>query len=266
MIPLYDRNRTRRIPFITIGLIAANVLVFFYQLNVGYRGGDAQLNSLIEEYGVRPACVVGYLTGHDRIAVKREVPTFFGLVRTYVEYLELSAKVSLLPLLTSLFLHAGWAHILGNMWFLWIFGDNIEDRLGHVTFLLFYLAGGIAASLVHIAMTMLFSENTLIPTIGASGAVSAVLGAYLYAFPHARIVTLLPIFFFLYLVEIPAFLYLLFWFVVQQVLPGLGSLGHMGSGGVAFWAHIGGFAVGLLVMLRLAPRKAPPPPRYLSLQ
>ena len=139
------------------------------------------------------------------------------------------------------------------MWFLWVFGDNVEDRLGHIRFLIFYLVGGVLASLVHVAVTVLFSDNPLIPTIGASGAVSAVLGAYFIAFPYARIVTLLPIFILFYLVEIPASVYLLFWFLIQQVLPGLGSLERLGSGGVAFWAHIGGFLVGMLYLLFLAP-------------
>jgi len=126
------------------------------------------------------------------------------------------------------------------MWFLWLFGDNVEDRLGHAKFLLFYLLGGVFASLVH----TLVHPRSLIPTIGASGAVSAVLGAYFIGFPRARIVTLVPLFYFWQLVEIPAALYLLIWFFFQQLLPGLGTLAAGRAAGVAFWAHIGGFVAG----------------------
>jgi membrane associated rhomboid family serine protease len=251
VIPLYDRNRTRRLPVVTIVLIAANVLVFFYQLKVDATQGDAALNSLIDEYGVKPSCTIGFLAGKRELVLETRVKRwYFGYVETYVESIPLTAKTCLLPLLTSLFLHAGWMHLLGNMWFLWVFGDNVEDRLGRLRFLIFYIACGVFASLIHSVVSVVFAGGSVIPTIGASGAVSGVLGAYFIAFPRARVVTLLPVFFFFYLVEIPASLYLLFWFFVQQVLPGLGSLGHMGSGGVAFWAHIGGFAAGIAYMYR----------------
>ena len=212
-----------------------------------------------------PAFLVGFLTGKDEIVIERQRRSWLGLVTTYPVRYPLTAVNSLLPLLTSLFLHGGLWHLLGNMWFLWIFGDNVEDRLGHLRFLLFYVGGGVAASLVHVLVSVAFSGPSLIPTIGASGAVSAVLGAYLLAFPTARIVTFLPIFFFIYLVEIPASIYLLFWFVFQQVLPGLGSLGTAG-GGVAFWAHIGGFLAGMGYLYATAPGAPRGPGRYLPLQ
>ena len=264
MIPLYDRNRSRTVPFVTIGLIVLNFLAFFYELKVGATGGEEALNQLIDRFGVRPACVFAYLTGKRALVVEREVPTFFGFVTTRRQRIPLSAELCLLPLLTSMFLHAGWAHLIGNMWFLWIFGDNVEDRLGHVRFLIFYLLGGILASLAHIFVTVAFSSNPLIPTIGASGAVSAVLGAYFIAFPHARIVTFLPIFFFFYLVEIPASIYLFIWFFVQQLIPGLGSLGTLSSGGVAFWAHIGGFVAGMGYQLVFERRRPQGPGRYVT--
>ena len=150
-----------------------------------------------------------------------------------------------------MFLHAGWLHLVGNMLYLWIFGDNIEDRLGHFTFLIFYLLCGLGAGVVH----TLLNYQTVVPSIGASGAIAGVLGAYLVSYPRARVLTLVPIFVFVQFIEIPALLVLGFWFVMQ-FLYGAASLAATtpNSGGVAWWAHVGGFVVGML-LIGLFPRK-----------
>ncbi len=153
-----------------------------------------------------------------------------------------------IPLFSSLFLHGGWLHLIGNMLYLWVFGDNVEDKLGHGRFIFFYLLCGVIASLVHVAM----DPHSPIPTIGASGAISGVLGAYLLLFPKARVLTLIPIFIFLQVAELPALIVLGLWFVLQFV-NGMMSIGMdtAGMGGVAWWAHIGGFAAGMVLVLPL---------------
>jgi Uncharacterized membrane protein (homolog of Drosophila rhomboid) len=161
------------------------------------------------------------------------------------------------PLFTSMFLHAGWLHLIGNMWYLWIFGDNVEDRLGHIRYLVFYFACGVGAGVVHI----LLNPNSTVPSVGASGAIAGVLGAYLVSYPFARILTLVPIFFFFQVIEIPALIVLGLWFVMQ-FFYGTASLTATTSaagGGVAWWAHVGGFVIGIILVGRLA-RK----PRYAS--
>jgi membrane associated rhomboid family serine protease len=264
MIPLYDLNRTRKVPYVTFGLIALNVLVFLFEMQVLYTQGQEGLNRLFNAYGVKPIAVVAAFTGKDTVEVKEPVTvqTFFGPVeRTQTKQIPVSLTGSLMAIFASLFLHGGWAHIIGNMWFLWIFGDNVEDLLGHVKYLVFYLLTGVAATLCHI----LFSMNSPIPTIGASGAVSGVLGAYLVAYPTARIVTILPIFIFLQIIEIPAFIFLFFWFFIQQLIPAMGSLSNEGAG-VAFWAHIGGFVAGLAYTYFRTTGAPPPrgPGRYVE--
>jgi len=149
-----------------------------------------------------------------------------------------------------MFLHGGWLHLIGNMWFLWIFGDNVEDYLGHVRFLLFYLLCGLAASVAHLA----FNLHSTIPTLGASGAIAGVLGAYLLLFPGARILTLVPVFF-VWLMELPAYVILIYWFVLQ-LLQGTASLAQTAAGGgVAWWAHVGGFVAGLALVKIVASRR-----------
>jgi membrane associated rhomboid family serine protease len=140
-----------------------------------------------------------------------------------------------------MFLHGGWAHLIGNMVYLWIFGDNVEDRLGHGRYLAFYLLAGVAAGLAHAYL----NPGSAIPTVGASGAISGVLGGYLMLFPHARVLTLVPVLFFFDVVELPALLYLGFWFVMQVVSGALASALAEAAGGVAWWAHVGGFVVGM---------------------
>jgi len=215
LIPLRDENPAARAPVVTRILIALNLLVFLYEVMLG-----PDLRAFLFDWGF--------------------VPVKFTLA---VRYGDLPLLPAVLPVLTSMFLHGGWSHLIGNMWYLWIFGDNVEDTLGHAGFLAFFLAGGVAATLIH----YLTGPIAEVPTVGASGAIAAVLGAYLVAFPRARVFTLLPLFPFFQVVPLPAFLVLGLWFLFQFAL-GLGALGASGSGGIAFWAHIGGFAAGWLVM------------------
>ena len=227
MIPLRDANPSRHAPLVTVLIIAANCLVFFYEVSLGERG----LTRLVFTFGMIPARVTMFPASPD-----------------------ISFGDAFFPLFTSMFLHAGWLHLIGNMWFLWIFGDNVEDRLGKLRFLLFYLLCGLGAGLAH----TLFNLNSTIPTLGASGAVAGVLGAYFLLFPGAKVLTLVP-FFFLILMELPAYLILLYWFVLQ-LFSGAISLGARGSevGGVAWWAHVGGFLLGAVlvkVLQRAEPRR-----------
>lgn len=211
MIPLRDSQPSHSTPYVTILIIVANALAFLYELALD----PFSRNYFLALYGVVP----------DRL--------------------------NYLSLLTSMFLHGGWLHFLGNMWFLWIFGDNVEDILGHGKYLLFYLACGLAAGLAHVAL----NPGSRVPTIGASGAIAGVMGAYLRKFPHSRILTLVPVFLFLTTVEVPAVLILGYWFLIQ-LFSGVGSIGHsqVSQGGVAWFAHVGGFLVGLLAVDLLRPR------------
>jgi len=210
MIPLRDSEPSLSTPFVTVSLIAVNALVFFYELSLD----RFSLNHLIAAHGLIPA------------------------------------RLHLDAFVTSMFLHGGWLHLIGNMWFLWIFGDNIEDILGHAKYLLFYLLCGVAAALVHVA----FNGDSRLPTIGASGAIAGVMGAYLVKFRHSRVVTLVPIFLFLTTMEIPAVYILLYWFAVQ-LFSGFGSIGYsqLSQGGVAWFAHVGGFLAGMLLILAMRP-------------
>jgi len=204
---------------VTIAIIALNVATFVYEVMLG-----PELREFMFRWGFVPARLM--------LAVR---------------YHEEPVTLPALTLLTSMFLHGGWTHLLGNMWYLWIFGDNIEDRLGHVRYLGFYLAGGIVAAVVH-ALT---NSASVVPTVGASGAIAAVLGAYAVTFPHARVVTLVPFFPFVQIVALPALVVLGLWFVIQFFTGALTlawSAKSGMSGGVAWWAHIGGFAFGILAM------------------
>ena len=215
MIPLRDENPSASAPLVTRALIVLNLVVFVYEVLLG-----PELRSFLFDWGF--------------------VPVRLTLA---VRYGDLPLASAVLPVLTSMFLHGGWSHLIGNMWYLWIFGDNVEDVLGHAGFLLFYLVCGVVATLLH----YLTGPVAEVPTVGASGAIAAVLGAYIVAFPRARVFTLLPFFPFFQVVPLPAFFVLGLWFLFQFVL-GLGALGASGSGGIAFWAHVGGFTAGLLVM------------------
>jgi membrane associated rhomboid family serine protease len=172
----------------------------------------------------------------------------------------LSVTAAVTPFFTSMFLHGGWLHLIGNMWYLWIFGDNIEDRLGHFTYLIFYLLCGLGAGIVHTVINF----NTTIPSVGASGAIAGVLGAYLVSYPTAKVLTLLPIFIFIQIIEIPALIVLGLWFVMQ-FFSGAATLAttSAGAGGVAWWAHVGGFIIGM-ILVGLFPRKDRPRYDYRS--
>src|SRR5208337_2893502 len=212
MIPLKDINPTRTFPFVNVMLIVANVVVFLYQVTLPPHAYKA----FVMEYATVPARIPAYLAGHA------------------------PASLALYPLFTSMFLHGGLMHLLGNMLFLYIFGDNIEDQFGHFAYLVFYVACGIGSGLLHV----LFNWHSALPAIGASGAISGVMGAYAVYFPRHQILT----FFFIFLIPVPAIFILGYWFVLQ-FLEGIGSLGGGATGGVAIWAHVGGFLMGVAVAL-----------------
>jgi len=221
VIPLRDANPTRRTPYITLTLIGASIMAFAWELGVLARAGEDGLHSLFLDHGVVPADLSAALSGGQVVSG----PT--------------------VAILTSLFLHGDWIHLAGNLLYLWIFGNNIEDRLGPLAFLGFYLLGGVAAALAQVAI----DPASRAPLIGASGAIAATLGAYLVLYPRARILSLVLLGFFYQLIEIPALLVLGFWFVLQ-LFDGVASLGAPTAGGaIAFFAHIGGFVAGALVAL-----------------
>jgi len=209
-IPLKDNNPSRSYPVVNITLILANIVVFLYQYTLPERAFKAFVlaNSTV------PARIPAFFAGH------------------------LGFETAFLPLFTSMFLHAGFLHIAGNMLFLWIFGDNVEDFFGHFTYLLFYVVCGIGAGLLHI----FFNLGSTVPALGASGAISGVMGAYMLLYPRERILTLV----FIFLVPIPAVFILGYWFLLQ-FLSGINALGGGASGGVAVWAHVGGFLLGMLL-------------------
>ncbi|HLB94651.1 MAG TPA: rhomboid family intramembrane serine protease [Nitrospiria bacterium] len=216
MIPLHDDNPTKTVPLVTVTIIIAATLIFFYQISLGQEGGQL----FVYQYGAIPAAVFGY-ESLPREAMA--IPTSFTLI-------------------TSMFLHGGFMHLIGNMLYLWIFGNNIEDVMGHVRFIVFYLVCGVAAAMSH-ALT---APDSVVPMIGASGAISGVLGAYLLLYPRAHVLVLIPLGLFTRLVYIPAGFVLGFWFVLQliSVTASAGS----GGGGVAWFAHIGGFVAGMLLI------------------
>jgi membrane associated rhomboid family serine protease len=222
MIPLADSIRSRRTPYVNYALIAANVAIFLYELSLGPR-----LDEFIHRFGVTPRLIT--------LAFRGDAP-----------------EAVWLTLITSQFLHGGWAHLLGNMLFLWIFGDNIEDRFGHLGYLLFYLFCGVGAALAQVVTAPL----SPIPLIGASGAIAGVLGGYFILYPGSWVTVLFPLFFFLVPLNVPAVLVLLLWFV-GQFFAGLATIHSTttATGGIAFWAHVGGFLLGAALALVLP--KAP---------
>ena len=229
MFPLRDNNPTRRVPIVTFLLVAINVVVFGYEFTLG-----PGLPHFVAAYG----------------AIPYEITHFTDLVGAHAGSFEHTPGPSFIPLtiLTSMFMHGSVMHIFGNMLYLWIFGNNVEDILGRVRFLLFYLVCGVAAAFTHI----LVNADSTVPTVGASGAVAGVLGAYLVAYPRARVTTLVFLGIFIRLMEVPAAVLLVLWFVMQS-LQGVLSLGvgEM-TGGVAWFAHVGGFLSGVAGVLVLA--------------
>jgi membrane associated rhomboid family serine protease len=234
VIPLKDDVPSRTFPVVNLSLIAINVLLFIFELGLGER---------LEGFLYQAAVVPVLFTGRDHSLSAVEL--LLGSVSPW-----LGARV-----LLSLFLHGGWAHLLGNMLYLWIFGDNVEDRMGHFRYLVFYLLCGWAATFTHIWA----QPASRMPSIGASGAIAGVLGAYVSLYPRARVVTLIPLGIIFPLVQVPAVFFLGIWFL-QQFLAGTWTLVARTSetGGVAWWAHIGGFAAGfLLVALFQRPQRRP---------
>jgi membrane associated rhomboid family serine protease len=220
MIPLRDVIPSRSTPYITLTIIGLNVVAWLVEISLP----RDVLPLFLQVYGVVPA---DFHTS---------------------------------TLISSMFLHGSWSHIVGNMWYLWIFGDNVEDRLGHFSYLVFYLLCGIGAGIVHTILNF----NTVLPSVGASGAIAGVLGAYVVSYPGARILTLVPIFIFWQIIEIPAVVVLGLWFVMQ-FFSGTAALAttSASAGGVAWWAHIGGFIIGI-ILIGLFPRKDSPRYDYYS--
>jgi len=209
MIPLYDNVRTRKFPFVNILLIVANVLAYLYELQMD----SGTLKEFIFAWGLIPSRLLS------------------------------NPSVWWVTIFSAMFLHGGWFHIISNMWVLFIFGDNVEARMGGFKYLVFYLLSGTAAGLLQTYIL----PSSKVPMIGASGAIAGVLGAYLILFPRSRIASLVPIFFIFTIIEIPAFIFLIFWFV-SQLYSGLFAIQGGGGSGIAWWAHIGGFLFGLTMV------------------
>lgn len=232
MIPLKDENPSQTMPFITLTLLTVNVVVFVY---------------------------FSYVIPADRFKSLPQL-TFIPYEWFHLTDIGTANRLSTpATLITSMFLHGGWLHLLSNMLYLWIFGDNVEDRLGHLRFLLFYLLCGTAGAIAHGAANM----NSTVPTIGASGAIAGVLGAYLILFPGARIRTLFIIFIFIKVFRIPAFVILLYWISLQMLSAYAEYQANAGGGGIAWFAHIGGFFAGMILLLVMR-KKKPSGPRTLS--
>jgi membrane associated rhomboid family serine protease len=211
MIPLKDLNPRRHFPIVTLMLIATNVIVFVYQFRLPPAAADA----FVKTWALSPLHIKLALEGH--------------------RYTPLEA---FLPLLTCMFLHGSWWHLISNMWFFWIFGDNVEDQFGPLGYLVFYLICGLGSGITQVV----FSWGSKVPSLGASGAIAGVLGAYIVFFPRARILTLVIFF----LVEIPAVVFIGIWFLLN-FFSGITSIGMLNTGGVAWWAHVGGFLLGVLI-------------------
>jgi len=222
MFPLRDENRSGSFPIVTVLIIAACTAVFLYEASLGQVG----VKQLFDLFALTP-----------------------GQVTYDLRSGEAGLQQLLAPFFTSMFLHGGWLHLIGNMWFLWIFGDNVEDALGPVRFLIFYVLCGLAAGFAH----YIPSPASGLPTVGASGAIAGVLAAYVVLFPGARVLTLVPLGFFVRIMELPAVAVIGIWFLIQ-VVSSVVTFGMTERGGVAFAAHVGGFVAGLLLVWVLRPR------------
>jgi len=227
MIPVRDDQPRFSTPYVTYFLVGLNLVIFLFEASLTPRG----FKVLLFQLGMIPANITGLLSGTHKMGV----------------------AAALLPTLTSMFLHGSWMHVIGNMWFLWILGDNIEDYLGHFKYLLFYLLSGLGAAFAQV----LLNPHSSVPTVGASGAIAGVLGAYFLLYPKAKVLIWFPIFFLFYL---PAWVTLGYWFAMQFVSGAATSLANYSDtrGGVAFWAHVGGFLVGI-VLIKIFPER---PRRY----
>lgn len=219
MFPLRDSQPSGSIPFITYLIIAINVLVFLFEISLGDQG----LSVFLRNFGLVPEVFIQQFGPYE-----------------------------IFTLFSCMFLHGGWMHLISNMWALFIFGDNIEDKLGHLGYLIFYLACGVCAGLTQVFM----SQGSVIPTVGASGAIAGVLGGYIVCYPTARVLTAIPIFFIIRLIEVPAAVYLGFWFL-SQFFTGFASIAREAGeeGGVAWWAHVGGFVAGVVLVKLMGMRR-----------
>lgn len=226
MFPLRDENPTELVPYITVAIIALNVIAWIYVEGAGF--SDPVFFNSICKLGLIPAELTGRTDAFRGVELAPGVPCLFGGHNWFT-------------LLTSMFLHGGWLHLLGNMWFLWVFGNNIEDSMGHIRFAIFYLLTGSIGGLVHIYS----APGSMVPTVGASGAVSGIMGAYLVLYPRVRVQTLFWIIIFIKIIAVPAWVVLIQWFVIQFLYWLTRS---STEGGVAVWAHIGGFIAGLLLI------------------
>ncbi|MGE5724645.1 MAG: rhomboid family intramembrane serine protease [Acidobacteriota bacterium] len=227
MIPLKDDTPRFSTPYITYFLIALNTVIFLYEM-LGF--GPRARNQLMFEFGMVPARITGLAGGTHHI----------------------SAGTALLPILTSMFLHASWLHLIGNMWVLWIFGDNIEDYLGHFLYIVLYLLSGLAAAIAH----TLLNAGSAMPTVGASGAIAGVMGAYLVLYPRAKVLTLVPLIVIFTFWWLPAWIVLGYWFVIQFFSGAITAvaISSQTTGGIAFWAHVGGFVAGI-VLIKVFPAR-----------
>ena len=240
MIPIKDTIHSRSFPIVTWLLVIVNVLVFvLIELPLSQSG----LNNLIATYGVTPS--------------QCAAPILKGLPLASIPGLGVLLGGCAIPLVTSMFLHGGWLHIIGNMWVLIIFGDNVEDRMGSIPYLIFYLVCGVVSGLTQ----AFIAPTSQVPAIGASGAIAGVLAAYLVFFPRARVVTLVPLFVLPWFINIPALVFIIIWFLLQ-FFSGVAALGAATSGGVAYWAHVGGFICGLLLVWVFAGRSRNRPQSY----
>lgn len=239
MIPIRDDAPRFTTPYVTYIVLALNVLAFIYELT--FPGPER--NALMFQFGFLPVKISALLSGASQISIQ-------GVL------FPVNTESAIVPIFTSMFMHASWLHLLFNMWALWVFGDNIEDYLGHFWYLIFYLAAGIAAAALH----TLFNPMSRIPSVGASGAIAGVMGAYLMLFPSARVLTLVPLLIFFTFIQLPAWLVLGYWFLVQFLSGAATSIAYSSqtSGGIAFWAHVGGFIAGI-ALIKLFPRR---PRRY----
>ncbi len=222
MIPIGDSIRSRTFPYVTVGIILANLLFFIYEISLT----AGETNRLFFEHGVVPVRLIDWV----------ESPAGLG---------------EPLTVLTAAFIHGGWLHLVGNMLFLWVFGDNVEDALGHIRYLLFYMVAAVGA----VALQVALDQESTVPMVGASGAIAGILGAYLVLYPRATVGVLIPWLWFFGPFPVPAVILIGFWFL-RQLFSGVASLGGDAtgvSGGVAFWAHVGGFAAGTLIVLLLRP-------------
>ncbi len=229
MLPIRDDTPRFSTPVVTYFIIILNAVVWLYEWIIQVQS-PAALESLVYQFGVVPRHETAILGGSAH----------------------LSPAAALFPILTSMFMHAGWLHVIGNMWFLWIFGDNIEDYLGHFKYLIFYLLSGIGASALHILLNI----NSRVPSIGASGAIAGVMGAYIVLYPRARVLTLVPLIIFFTFWWLPAWIFLGYWFLIQFLSGAATTIAYTSQtgGGVAFWAHVGGFATGILLIKILPAR------------